>query len=250
MTKHQQGSTLIVVLMILLLITIVGTLAIRQSVSSLKLVSNNQVQTLLLQNADAALLKFQRPETTQTISSANGIVGFFKNEDNWNKELVFCFKGSSPFNLSNASWLYWQGTTKHSQKMATGGGACQSLTTDDKKDINNFSGGRSQVVTQVHIKRAASTTQPFSDMARGTDAVNAKTENSMRLHVQVTSVMEGLLSNPENDLFDANTGCLNKSIEPPSGVQGLVQCLKDKNILYSTQVAEYRFLSDFEPSGS
>lgn len=241
MIKHERGSTLIVVLMILLLITIVGTLAIRQSISSLKLVSNNQMQTLLLQNADAALLKFQRPETTQTIAGANGIIGFFKNEDNWNKELIFCFKGNAPFALSNASWLYWQNTTKQSQLMATGGGACQA---------GDSSSGRSQVVTQVHIKRAASTSQPFSDLARGTDTNSAKTENSMRLRVYVTSVMKGLLANPSNDLFDANTGCLNKSIEPPSGVQGLVQCLKSKNILYSTQVAEYRFLSDFEPSGS
>jgi Tfp pilus assembly protein PilE len=93
MTRYEQGSTLIVVLMIVLLITIVGTLAIRQSISSLKLVSNNQMQTLLLQNADAVLVRFQQPETTQRIAGANGIVGFFKNEDNWNKELVFCFKG-------------------------------------------------------------------------------------------------------------------------------------------------------------
>lgn len=246
MMRHERGSTLIVVLMILLLITIVGTLAIRESISSLKLVSNNQMQILLLKNSDAALMAFQRPETTQRIAGANGIVGFFRNEDNWNKELIFCFKGNSPFDLTNASWLYWQNATKQSQLMATNGGACHA---------SDISAGRSQVVTQIHIKRATSTAQPFSELARGTDVVTAKTENSMRLKVYVTSVMKGLLSNPEADLFDANGGCLNKSMEPPAevlqkGEKGLVQCLKDKNILYSTQVAEYRFLSDFEPSGS
>lgn len=219
MTRYEQGSTLIVVLMIVLLITIVGTLAIRQSISSLKLVSNNQMQTLLLQNADAVLVRFQQPETTQRIAGANGIVGFFKNEDNWNKELVFCFKGNTPFDLSNASWLYWQNSTKQTQLMATDGGACKT---------NDISSGRSQVVTQVHIKRAASATQPFADLARGTDANNAKTENSMRLQVQVTSVMKGLVSNPSDDLFDENTGCLNKSIQPPSGIQGLIACLREK----------------------
>lgn len=247
MIRDERGSTLIIVLMIVLLITIVGTLAIRQSISSLKLVSNNQIQTLLLQNADAALLRFQRPDTTQTIGGANGIVGFFKNEDNWNKELVFCFKGTQPFDLSNASWMYWQGSTKQSQRMATEGGACVE---NADKDPAKFSGGRAQVVTQIHIKRAISGAQPFSDLARGTDVTSAKTENSMRLRVYVTSVMEGLLSNPQNDLFDASSGCLNKSVEPPSGIQGLVECLKEKKVLYSTQVAEYRFLSDFEPSGS
>lgn len=95
MRYAQRGSTLIVVLMIVLMITIIGTLAIRQSVSSLKLVSNNQIQTLLAQNADAALMYFQNPDIQQNMASANGIVGFFKNEDNWNKELVFCFKEPS-----------------------------------------------------------------------------------------------------------------------------------------------------------
>lgn len=239
MIQYDKGSTLIIVLMIVLMITIIGTLAIRQSISSLKLVTNNQIQTLLLQNADAALLTFQSPETSTMIAKADGIVGFFKNENNRDKELIFCFKGDTPFALSNASWLYWQGITKQSQLMETGGGACHE---------NDISGGRSQVVTQIHIKRVVSAVQPFSDLARGTDVTNAKTEDSMRLHVQVTSVMKGL-ADPD-DLFDASTGCLNKSVEPPTGVQGLVQCLKTKNILYSTQVAEYRFLSDFEPSGS
>lgn len=239
MTRYERGATLIVVLMILLIMTIVGTLAIRQSISSLKLVSNNQMQSLLLQNSDAAFMTFHRLETTQTIAGANGVFGFFKNEDNWNKELIFCFKGDNPFLLSNASWLYWQGTTKQSQLMATGGGACKD---------SDISAGRAQVVTQVHIKRAISAVQPFSDLARGTDVLNAKMENSMRLRVQVTSVMKGLVANPSHDLFDSNTGCLNKSLEPPEGVQGLITCLRSKDILYNTQVAEYRLLSDFEPS--
>ena len=246
MIRYERGSTIIVVLIILLLVTIVGTLAIRESMSSLKLVSNNQMQALLLKNSDAALIAFQRPETTQRIAAANGIVGFFKNNDNWNKELIFCFKDNSPFDLSNASWLYWQDSTMQIQLMATNGGACHA---------NDISAGRSQVITQVHVKRATSQATPFSEFARGTDVITAKTENNILLKVYVTSVMKGLLSNPNNDLFDIKIGCLNKSIDPPAnalekGQISLTQCLKDKNILFSTQVAEYRFLSDFEPSGS
>ncbi len=63
--------------MVLLLIMIVGTLAVRQSISSLKLVTNNQIQTLLLQNSDAALLALQNPKNTSDIAAANGIVGIF-----------------------------------------------------------------------------------------------------------------------------------------------------------------------------
>ncbi|WP_278493100.1 MULTISPECIES: PilX N-terminal domain-containing pilus assembly protein [Acinetobacter] len=240
MSKHQQGSTLVVVLMLLLIITVIGTLAIRQSVSSLKLVTNNQIQTLLLQSSDAALLALQNPENSTDITAASGIVSFFRNADNYDKELILCFRGDQPFHLSNTSWLYWQNTTAFRQKMATGGGPC----TDDKNDT----AGRKAVITQVHIKRADTDAQPFSDMARGTDVVSAKTEQSLRLQVYVTSVMKGLANT--DDLFDSTKGCLNLSIKPPVGQQGLISCLKKNKVLYNTQVAEYRFLSDFEPSAS
>jgi len=107
---------------------------------------------------------------------------------------------------------------------------------------------RKAVITQVHIKRADTDAQPFSDMARGTDVVSAKTEQSLRLQVYVTSVMKGLANT--DDLFDSTKGCLNLSIKPPVGQQGLISCLKKNKVLYNTQVAEYRFLSDFEPSAS
>ncbi len=105
MIHNQKGSTLIVVLMIVLLITIIGTLAIRQSISSLKLVTNNQIHTLLLQSSDAALLALQNPNNTPDIAAANGIVGFFKNENHKEAELVFCFSESSPFTLSKGAYL-------------------------------------------------------------------------------------------------------------------------------------------------
>lgn len=239
MIQSQRGATLIIVLMVLLLIMVVGTLAIRQSISSLKLVSNNQIQTLLLQNADAALVTFQRTDP-KVIAGANGIVGFFQNENNKNAELVFCFSGTDPFVLSKAA--YRLNTTTFSLN-STGGGACT-------EDSAKTSSGREQVVTQVYVKRASTLTVPFADLSRGTEVKSAKTENNIRLEVYVISVMQGLLSDPKATLFDAHNdskkGCLAKS------VNNAVSCLKNSadKPLYSTQVAEYRFLSDFEPSGS
>ncbi|MEO3356438.1 PilX N-terminal domain-containing pilus assembly protein [Acinetobacter haemolyticus] len=241
MIRSERGSTLIVVLMVLLLIMIVGTLAIRQSISSLKLVTNNQIQTLLLQSSDAALLALQNPNNTPDIAAANGIVGFFKNENHKEAELVFCFSESSPFTLSKGAYLLnspnWE---------SLGGGAC----TKDSK-----SAGRKQVVTQVYIKRATTPTTPFADLARGTEVLGAKTEESIRLQVFVVSVMQGLLSDTDKILFKKSTaadeGCLVKSIDN-AGKNEVAECLKQnkENPLYNMQVAEYRFLSDFEPSGS
>lgn len=241
MIQSQRGSTLIVVLMVLLLIMIVGTLAIRQSISSLKLVTNNQIQTLLLQSSDAALLALQNPNNTPDIAAANGIVGFFKNESHKDAELVFCFSDTKPFALNKGAYLLnspnWE---------SLGGGVCTK---------NSESGGRKQVVTQVYIKRATTSTAPFADLARGTEVLGAKTEESIRLQVFVVSVMQGLLSDTDKVLFKKSTevdeGCLVKSIDN-AGKNEVAECLKQnkENPLYNTQVAEYRFLSDFEPSGS
>lgn len=59
MKKNQTGATLIVVLVLLLVITIIGTLAIRQSLMSLNIVTNSQAQQLLVQNSDAALFNVE-----------------------------------------------------------------------------------------------------------------------------------------------------------------------------------------------
>lgn len=241
MIRSERGSTLIVVLMVLLLIMIVGTLAIRQSISSLKLVTNNQIQTLLLQNSDAALLALQNPNNTPDIAAANGIVGFFKNENYKHAQLVFCFSDTKPFTLNKGAYLL-----NSSNWESLGGGACTKTSE---------SGGRKQVVTQVYIKRATTLTTPFADLARGTEVLGAKTEESIRLQVYVVSVMQGLLSDTDKILFkkstEADEGCLVKSIDN-AGKNEVAECLKQnkENPLYNMQVAEYRFLSDFEPSGS
>ncbi|NIE96591.1 pilus assembly protein PilX [Acinetobacter sp. Tr-809] len=256
MIQSQRGATLIVILVILLIIMIIGTLAIRQSVSSLKLVNNHQIQTLLAQNADAALMYFQDPNTQQNLAAANGIVGFFKNENNREAELVFCFskidqdgKLINPFELSRASYRL---NSESFSKMSSVSGACE-VNSDPKEDTASRSSGRKQVVTQVHIKRATSATMPFADLSRGTEVIGAKTENNIRLRVYVVSVMRGLLT--DDALFKADNdlkkGCLTKSIDN-NGSNDVALCLKQnsENPIYNIQVAEYRFLSDFEPSGS
>lgn len=235
MRNRERGATLIVVLMILLLIMVIGTLAIRQSLSSLKIVSNHQINTLLLQNSDAALMYFQNPNNVSKFAAANGIVGYYRNETNRDRELVFCFAGTDPFNLNNAAWL---DDSLKAQPIATGGGPCKD---------SDVSGGRSQVITQVHIKKVASdTSQPFSDLSRGTDITTAKTESSMRLQVYVISIMKGLVTDTAK-LFDKDKGCLYKSVVASTGTQSITECLTNQNILFNSQIAQYRFLSDFEP---
>ncbi len=56
----QMGSTLIVVLILLVIISVIGLYAIRHSLFSLKLATNAQVQTMLMQTSDVALSHLER----------------------------------------------------------------------------------------------------------------------------------------------------------------------------------------------
>lgn len=54
MKNHQQGVTLIVVMLLLVAITVIATIAVRQSLVTLNIATNSQAEQLMLQNADAA----------------------------------------------------------------------------------------------------------------------------------------------------------------------------------------------------
>lgn len=238
MRHNQVGAALIVVLMIIVLITMIGLWAIRSGISSLKIFSNQQVTTLLLQNTDATFLSFQNPSKVNNYAEVNGIVGFFRNPVNQDRELVLCFTDDDSFNLENAAWLDSQ---ENFQKLSSLGGPCDEQSNSD---------GRAQVLTQVNMRRVASANnEPFADFARGTDVLTAKIESSLRLEMQVVSVMKGFVSNAD-DLFDKEQGCLYKRMDAKVDQVGLVKCLQDKGIVHNAQVAQYRFLSDFEPAGS
>ena len=56
LTLWATRATLIVVMILLLAITIIGTMAIRQGLVSLGVATNSQAQQLLMQNSDAAFL--------------------------------------------------------------------------------------------------------------------------------------------------------------------------------------------------
>lgn len=243
MKQSQRGSTLIVVLVMLLLITIAGAMAIRQSVSSLKMVTNGQVQAVLLRSSDAALTQIQSANLSNTSStnglmnnlgSSGGVIGFLRNPSNYGQELVFCFKSSDPFffNMANATIV----TSTTSYDYGNNGGICQD---------GQYSNGRSAVYTQVAIKNAGVSPTPFSELVRGTDVNTSKTENSVRLRVFVTSYLPAFsgLTSVANITDGSGVNCFRKLNDTTSG--DVTSCLASLSVPYNTQVAEMRFQAGF-----
>lgn len=92
-SNYQTGATLITVLILLVLITIIGLYAIRNSIFSLKIATNAQVQTLLMQTSDVALDHLEKNfNTNESENLAGTPVGHVLLDGNEGKELQLCFK--------------------------------------------------------------------------------------------------------------------------------------------------------------
>lgn len=198
MKKTQQGATLITVLILLVAITIIGSLAIRSSISSLKVATMGQAQQLMIQNSDAALFQVENPNTLGRNMAINGMFGYIKGEDNIGKELVFCYKASESdfFKLSRASLVDWNGNTVRNSELGSTG-FCRIQD-------SYFSTNRKTVMTQVAIKAADMTeTEAFAYMQKGTDPEGSKVDPAQLYMVHATTIFPALApSTVTNDSID------------------------------------------------
>ena len=195
MKKYQAGATLIVVLIFLVAMTIIGTLAIRQSMVSLNVATNSQVQQLLTQNSDAALFKAENPGDLAYALSPVGLFGYINNPKNKNNELVFCFRGSESqfFNISKASLIQWkEGAETLSTNSLGTRGYCDASA---NASTNWFTSGRKAVLTQVSVKFPidSSLDNPFFDRVRGVDSQKAPIDNATRVKVFAVSLSPSLV---------------------------------------------------------
>ena len=223
MTKHiksQQGNTLIVVLILLLLVTIIGTLAIRQSLVSLNIATNGQVQQLLFENSDTALFRVEDPTQVETQLAANGMFAYFDSDDNKNDELVFCYKGENTkfFNLHQASVISPDGTlTKNGTT-----GYCQSTW---------FATGRSAILSQVYLSLITTASQPLANLTIGTSAGSSNNvpNTTKRIAVTVISVLPSFSAASSTDI----ESCFKQNKDD------IGTCFSALNIPYNIQRADY-----------
>ena len=205
MKKFESGVTLIVVLIILIAITVIGSLAIRSSILSLKVATVSQAQQLLLQNSDAALFNVENPATLDRAIAMNGMLGFLKRAENADKELVFCFKSGNAefFNFHNASVIGLNGTSVQKENLG-GSGFCELAN-------GFFTSGRNTVLTQVAIKTSdESEMSAFQHMQAGTDPESSKKDPAQMYTVYATSIFPGLA---KSDVSDAQMdACLNSRL--------------------------------------
>ena len=116
--KAQTGAVLIVVLVMLILLTIAGTWAIRSGLISLNIATNSQAQSLLMQNSDSVFFTLEN-QTSDALKFANmrigdGMLAYVMRPENKNKELVFCIRGTVADNFAGSRYgsiVYWNSTS-------------------------------------------------------------------------------------------------------------------------------------------
>lgn len=243
--KSQAGSTLISVLLILLVITIIGVIAMKQGLTSLNIATNSQVQTVLAQSSDAVINQFSNTNV-MSITSVAGVLGAVINNTDPGQEYVFCYRptGTDPFGLSiNANIIRGQADGSVTSVDVATSNFCDLTATTD------FGSGRKAVVTQVAVTVPldASTLPPLSGLSHGgTDvsvgsALPKSFTTQQRIRVTATSMLPAFSTDP---LASVQTECLQGRISdnsdtPLQDVENLTDCLARKGVPANTQVQEF-----------
>ena len=146
----EQGATLIVVLLFLVLIVLAGAIAVKQSTTDLKVATSDQINTVLLQSADSANQKLETmvngsatSDGYKDVTSATGALGhFLLFEDNKTNEFIYCF------NPRTQRYL-----TKSATVRAPAGGYVDGLNKGvcDYTDAADYTSARQAVMTQMSI---------------------------------------------------------------------------------------------------
>jgi hypothetical protein len=254
MKTKQEGATLIVVLILLVIITVIGTLAIRSSLTALNIATNSQAQQLLVQNSDSAIFNVENPTLLIRNTAYDGLFGQVKTDANKGKELVFCYRGASSsfYDYSQASFMQWVSGTAPSNSELGLDGYCKI------DDANFFTSGRRAVMTQVAVKVNTSTDsqsvgldQAFQHMQQGTDVDSAKIDKSEKILVTATSIIPALSSASDADINACFSRHMNQVVVPngvitASGMdKSVAECLQGLGVPVNTQITEYNLTQAF-----
>lgn len=239
--QSQEGVTLIVVLMFLMLITLVGIIAVKRSTTDLKVATADQIDTFLLNSSDSANKRIEKifdNDTDQDYKDAvikgSGMFGYYLSEAgsaNRDDQYVFCYNPrlNGFAKLSQASIVKPNGGTV----MTTGSGYCDISKTE------SYSSARSNSVTQINITRPSRVVVGqggFKSVTQGSGIqANEPSNESAVFNIRYTSILPSLSNASKEDIND----CLKKPIDPNDGsTESLDECMKDEGVATKTLVQQ------------
>lgn len=243
MNKYKQtGSALIVVLVVVMLLTIIGVMAVRSGLFGLGMATHSQATHIMDQNNDAALFKIEDSSKFSEFLIGTGLFGYPKMETNRDKELVICYRGKMDqfYQFYRASLVYeLKGASKNPVIEDIGGSARSGFCQVDNKK-SDFVSGRAAAMTQISVRVSGDVggqSDPFSHYQEGTDPETGKLDEAVRLIITTTTVMP-VLSTESNDNINACMKNLSY-VDSTSALETVSECLSKYSVPYKTQVSEY-----------
>ncbi len=246
----ERGSALVPVLFVLLIITILGLMAMRQGLVNLNISTNSQVKQLLVESADAPLNQYSTLDVSVSSNvDITTVLGSALDASGAGREFVFCYRSTStqPLGLLyNANVIQPNTSATAGSNTSTvidssGGGFCDPTA--------DFSSGRKAVVTQVAVLQPTyeSTTAAGSFLDRDTGigggSVTAAAATKGRVRVMSTSFIPGMATGSIST-SNASTNCLQGRINDNSdpqyaGLETVTDCLVRNGVPTNTQAQEY-----------
>lgn len=240
--KSQEGVTLIVVLLFLMLITFIGIMAVKRSTTDLKVATADQVDTLLLNSSDSGNKRIEKIFDNDTdqdykdaVIKASGMFGYYLSEagiSNREDQYIFCYNPRLEgfAKLSQATIAKPDGSTV----MTTGVGYC------DASKSASYSSARSNVITQMNVTRPSTAVVGqgnFTSVTQGSGIqANQPTNESAVFNISSTSILPSL-SNTSSEKINE---CLKKPIGSSASAtpSAMDECLRDEGISSKTLVQQ------------
>lgn len=238
--ENQAGVALIAVLLFLILITIAGVIAVRQSSVDLKVATSDQANVLMLNASDSVLADIEQtakpahPNYARMLSERDGIFGYFgvQTNDKIHDQLHFCYRPADPhlFSLNKARILKNGGGYDRENAEGLKLGVC------DSSNSNDYTSARHTTLTQVVIRALDSETAVrFEAQTRGEQAGTSDVGQTPSLSIHSVTVLPALSQADNAELKEClgrpvgdNVDRVNYGNEGANG--NMTKCLRDNGI--------------------
>lgn len=254
---HERGATLIVVLLVLVVISVLGTMAVRQSSIDLSIATASQVDKVLFSAADAGYAKFELD--AQRTDGKTKAIDYIVNaaSDKTGKEVVFCMRPrqSQFLDITKVTEKTVDGTATLEDK-----GYCEPARSED------YVAARQVNMTQITMKKAdlsAINGEVLGLEFRLTSNPGVAGANPDRkqpcpgcvmdaIDTTTTSVMPSFIDKTKHGALGATgtttiSGCMKQLAKAKGTVTSTSQCLQELGAPYQTHDQLYEYRSEDMP---
>ena len=256
-SSSQQGVTLVTTLIVLLLVSVIGTMAVRYAMTGLKISTNSQVRQLLIQSADNPLF-IVRNMTPQQLRQLDNVVGLALSDGQLDREYIFCYRPKSQKNFAQINQIAQISpysstgvlTTAETMRLLQGNNNSFCSLSQD------FGSARDGVVTQVAISLIANNSGetekglylPEGTNVSGASHLGSNQTANQRFRVTTTAMLPSYstssLSTVQQECLSTSKPRLNDNHDYQN-LKTLKDCVSAFGIAVESQSQEFNLSTDY-----